>query len=205
MTEIKISDLSALAARPADDDLFVIVDISEPLDVDKTKKVTFANLESPVKIIAVKYAEFTGTQSADVTAGSNIEITDLSITHSLAKSTNKLLLISMVVGASNEGSVRLGTAIAVDGTLVNTGAADGDRSRVTTYGRVGTGTINTILTQTLITEYEPGATLSKIYTVRAINVSGSTQTIYINRDQQDSNAVGIPRSYSMFYLIELEG
>ena len=43
MTEIKISDLSALAARPADDDLFVIVDISEALDVDKTKKITFAN------------------------------------------------------------------------------------------------------------------------------------------------------------------
>ena len=43
MTEIKISDLSALAARPADGDLFVIVDISEALDGDKTKKITFAN------------------------------------------------------------------------------------------------------------------------------------------------------------------
>ena len=43
MTEIKISDLSALAARPADGDLFVIVDVSEPLDGDKTKKITFAN------------------------------------------------------------------------------------------------------------------------------------------------------------------
>ena len=44
MTEIKISDLSALAARPADGDLFVIVDVSEVLDSDKTKRILLSTI-----------------------------------------------------------------------------------------------------------------------------------------------------------------
>lgn len=42
MANTKISELSALAAKPADGDLFVINDVSEALDANKTKKITFA-------------------------------------------------------------------------------------------------------------------------------------------------------------------
>ncbi len=40
---IKISELTELTA-PADGDNLVIQDISEPIDIDKTKKITFLNL-----------------------------------------------------------------------------------------------------------------------------------------------------------------
>ena len=41
MANIKISDLTALSAQPSTDDLFVIVDVSEAADADKTKKIDF--------------------------------------------------------------------------------------------------------------------------------------------------------------------
>lgn len=43
MTIVKISDLVELT-NPADGDELVIVDVSEPLDIDKTKKITSLNL-----------------------------------------------------------------------------------------------------------------------------------------------------------------
>lgn len=39
-TDKKLSELTALAAAPAVDDLIEIVDISEPLDADKNKSIT---------------------------------------------------------------------------------------------------------------------------------------------------------------------
>ena len=44
MANIKISELNALAERPAANDLFVVVDVSEPLDANKTKKIRFDGL-----------------------------------------------------------------------------------------------------------------------------------------------------------------
>lgn len=41
MANIKISDLTALSAQPSTDDYFVIVDVSEAADADKTKKIDF--------------------------------------------------------------------------------------------------------------------------------------------------------------------
>jgi len=41
---IKISDYDELAAEPAAGDLFVIVDISEAADIDKTKHIKYSNL-----------------------------------------------------------------------------------------------------------------------------------------------------------------
>ena len=41
MANVPITDLTALGARPSTDDYFVIVDSSEALDADKTKKVKY--------------------------------------------------------------------------------------------------------------------------------------------------------------------
>ena len=41
MANVSITDLTALGARPSTDDYFVIVDSSEALDADKTKKVAY--------------------------------------------------------------------------------------------------------------------------------------------------------------------
>ncbi|MGA1517234.1 MAG: alpha/beta hydrolase fold domain-containing protein, partial [Phycisphaerales bacterium] len=43
-------------------------------------------------LVAVKHALFTGTQTASVSTGADFAITDLSITHTLADSSNKLII-----------------------------------------------------------------------------------------------------------------
>ena len=163
---------------------------------------------SPVSIISIKYAEFTGTQSASVGAGGNVAITDLSITHAMAKSTNKLLFSAFVGQAANslkQGNVAI--AIADDGTLIKIADAASARSRVTAGGIVVDGTTYSyVVTMPHISiNYEPGDISSHIYTLRAINLGGSTQTVYINRSQGDINDVGISRTISAIRLIELEG
>jgi hypothetical protein len=44
MANVKITDLTELSAQPSTDDYFVIVDSSEALDADKTKKINFGNV-----------------------------------------------------------------------------------------------------------------------------------------------------------------
>ena len=208
MTEIRISDLSELAARPADDDLFVIVDVSEPLDGDKTKKVTFANLSSPVKIIAVKSAEFTGTQAASLAEGGNVAITDLSITHTLAKSTNKLLLLGQAGLVANSRQIsNTGIAFADDGTLFSIGDASGVRVRVGASGRQGYDDGINAQSRFIQSVYEPGDILSHTYTLRALNVQTTTSTVYINFMENDgeTNNTARARAVSSLLVIELEG
>lgn len=49
MTDMKISDLTALVEAPATDDYIEIVDISEALDADKNKRITTAWLFNGLK------------------------------------------------------------------------------------------------------------------------------------------------------------
>ena len=50
---IKISDYDELAAEPAAGDLFIIVDISEAADIDKTKHIKYSNLVSTRHTVGV--------------------------------------------------------------------------------------------------------------------------------------------------------
>ena len=52
--------------------------------------------------------------------------------------------------------------------------------------------------------YEPGDTASHTYTVRAINIDASTQTIYVNRSQGDTNDASYSRGSSGFVIQEVQ-
>lgn len=75
MTIIKISDLTELTSAPADGDQLVIVDASEPADIDKTKRISVLNfLSTIVASIAAKviiYRRQGGSATVWATAGTN--------------------------------------------------------------------------------------------------------------------------------------
>jgi hypothetical protein len=157
-------------------------------------------------IIAVKHALFTGTQTNSTAAGANFAVTDLSITHTLAAATNKLI-ISAYFGAAGDGSAqgRVGIAVADDGTLIGIGGADGSRTRVGAGGMVSDGAVVYAVTMPSVTfVYEPGDTASHTYTVRAINIRNTTQTLYINRALDDSDNEGFARASSGFVIQEVK-
>jgi hypothetical protein len=173
--------------------------------VDKFDGTNFVPVDTS-GLVAVKNAIFTGTQTAtSVAASANFAVTNLSITHTLAKSTNKLI-ISAYFGAagSTEGVGRVGLAVADDGTLINIGNADGSRTRVGTGGKVNATSETSVVTMPALTfVYSPGDTASHTYTVRAINISGSSQNLFINRSDNDGNSGGTSRATSGLVIQEV--
>jgi len=155
-------------------------------------------------LIDVKSALFTGTQSASVTAGSNVAVTDLSITHEVADASNKLIITACFgVASGSAGSGRLGIAVAQDGTLITVGDAAGSRTRVGAGGQVaGTGSTSVVSMPSITFVHSPGAG-SKTYTVRAINVRTSTQTLYINRSEADADDAATSRGVSSLVIQEV--
>jgi hypothetical protein len=160
-------------------------------------------------LVAVKHALFTGTQSASTAAGANFAVTDLSITHTLADASNKLIISAFFGAASSSfGAIPVGIGVADDGTLIAVGGTSGDRTPVSAGGAsnnnsTGDSTGVAVSMPSITFVYEPGDTSSHIYTVRAINVRPDTRTIYINRSATDADDELSARASSALVIQEV--
>jgi len=168
-----------------------------------------SGLDAARGLVAVKHALFTGTQTNSTAAGANFAVTDLSITHTLADSANKILLMGYFGQAANAGSSgrgMVGIAFADDGTLIGIGDAGGaSQSRTAAGGIVDQGGgINVVTMPHIHLLYEPGDTSEHIYTLRAINLNTGTSSLYINRSQEDANNAANPRAVSGITLMEVK-
>ena len=155
-------------------------------------------------LVDVKSAIFTGTQSASVTGGSNVAVTDLSITHEVANASNKLIISAFLGAASNDiGFGNVGLAVH-DGTgLIAVGASPGSRVAVTAGGAIVGTASTTIATMPSVTfVHTPGAG-SKTYTVRAININTATDTVHINRAESDTDVATRFRAVSSLVIQEV--
>ena len=165
-----------------------------------------AGLDGAGGLVAVKSAIFTGTQTQSLTGGANVAVTDLEITHALADANNRLIISAFLgAAASSGGSGRLGIAVD-DGTgLIAIGDADASRTRVTAGGRVGETTGNQIVTMPSVTfVHTPNTTDSRTYTVRAINIDRDTLTLFINRNERNTDDEFIPRAVSSLVIQEVK-
>jgi len=157
------------------------------------------------KIIAVKDAIFTGTQVASsIAAGGNVAVTDLSITHEVANASNKLIISAFLgVAASSQSFAPVGLAVH-DGTgLIAVGASPDSRTPVSAGGAVeASGSTNTVTMPSVTFVHTPGAG-SKTYTVRAINISGVTRTLYVNRSEDDTDNADRARGVSSLVIQEV--
>ena len=160
---------------------------------------------APGNIIEVKHAIFTGIQDASVAAGANVAVTDLSITHTLANASNKLIISAYFGAAANSfGYGNTGIAVADDGTLINLGNAAGNRRQVSAGGFIsGSSEPFPVTMPSLTFVYEPGDTSSHTYTVRAINLAQIVRTVYINRSQSDIDNGDYSRATSGFVIQEV--
>jgi len=164
-----------------------------------------AGLDAAGGLVAVKHALFTGTQTNSTGGSANFAVTDLSITHTLADSSNKLIVSGYFgAAASSTQDGRVGIGMAVDGTLVNIGTAAGNRTQLTAGGNVGGSAVVTVTMPSFTYVYAPGDTSSHTYTLRAINIENSTHTLYINRDETDNDLADRPRATSGFVIQEVK-
>jgi len=156
-------------------------------------------------LVAVKHALFTGTQSVSTAPGANFAVTNLSITHAMADANNRLIMSVYLGAADSEGRGAVGIAVMDGASFINVGNAVGSRSRVTAGGIITAGS-NTEVSgnPSFLLVHQPPDTTSRTYTVRAINVRSSTETVSINRNRNDSNSVGAPRTTSAFVIMEVK-
>jgi hypothetical protein len=165
-------------------------------------------LDAAGGLVAVKHALFTGTQTNSTAAGANFAVTNLSITHTMASASNKLI-ISAYIGAAAIDTARgaVGIAVADGATLIGIGDVTGARTSLAAGGQVsvnGTGDTITVAMPSITFVYAPGDVSAHTYTVRAFNVTTSTHTVYINRAQSDTNDAFRPRSSSALVVQEVK-
>jgi hypothetical protein len=157
-------------------------------------------------LVAVKSALFTGTQTNSTAAGANFAVTDLTITHTLADATNKLIISAYFGAAANSlGFGNVGIAVADNGTPIGVGTSVGSRVATGAGGYVSDGALNIVTTMPAVTfVYEPGDAVAHTYTVRAINLRDDTRTVFINRTESDTNSAIFMRASSGFVIQEVK-
>jgi len=156
-------------------------------------------------LVAVESVLKTDTFTASVSAGGNVAVTDLSITHEVSDPANKLIISAFFGAAANSNGIGdVGIAVH-DGTgLIAIGDADGSRTRVTAGGRAfATSSSNAVTMPSVTFVHTPNTTDSKTYTVRAINIVSSTETLYINRAESDSDSESRSRAVSSLVIQEV--
>ena len=155
-------------------------------------------------LVAVKHAIFTGTQTNSTAGSGNFAVTDLSIVHETADAANKLIISAFLgVAASDVNNGNVGLAIHDGTNLIAIGASPGSRVAVSAGGLVaGSGTSEVVTMPSITFVHTPGAG-SKTYTVRAINIRASTQTIYINRSVADGDNAAYSRGVSSLVIQEV--
>jgi hypothetical protein len=154
-------------------------------------------------LVAVKSATKTDTFSSSVAAQANVEVTGLSITHEVANSANKLIMMAFFgAAASNVNEGNVGIAISDGTNLLSIADSAGNRTRVTAGGGVSTAAAHVVTMPHITIVHTPGAG-SKTYTVRAINIRGTTQTLVVNRTTDDGDVANNVRAVSAFHIFEV--
>ena len=150
----------------------------------------------------VKQSVKTDTFSASLATGAATAITGLTITHTMQRTTNRIVLIAYVSG-SQDTDTRLNVGLSYDGSLASDFLGGAASSRV----RVGSGnrSPDTIsLATTMVSGIiSPGNTSSHTYGVHIINQRSTTKTMYVNRSAADTDSVDVPRGTSNILLFEV--
>ena len=163
------------------------------------------NLE-PVGVLQVVSVTKTDTFSASVASGAfSANVTGLSATITPASSSSTILVRVNVSGGSSADSPIVNGRMLRGSTAIGVGAPVGDRTRVS--GSNGTSSTSGLLMSTLSAETmdTPATTDAITYNFQLFNVSPLTQTLYVNRTQDDLNLTRAMRAASTITLMEVAG
>lgn len=154
-------------------------------------------------LVAVESVLKTDTFTASVSGGGNVAVTDLSITHEVSDPANKLIITAFFgVAGHSDGFATTGIAVHDGTSLINVGDSAGSRVPVSAGGHISSSSVINSISPAVSFVYAPGSG-SKTYTVRAINIRGTTGTLYINRTESDSDDSTRPRGVSSLVIQEV--
>ena len=181
-----------------------LMDLQQQINSLRTQLNYVIRLDRPGAggIVAVKYAEFTGTQATAVAASGTANVTNLAITHTLKKIGNRLILIAQIGQYANSaGGTQGGVLFAYNEGDIHVG----DAVKGVEVGAAGNASANTIYnsrSHQLATIFAPNTLVEKTYRVQIRNYQHSARTIYINRSQRNEVLLDTYTSSSLI-LIEV--
>jgi len=139
------------------------------------------------------------TFSASLASGAITTVTGLSATITPTSASSKVLVIvSIAVGTEFFGP---NVIVERGGTPIGVGDAASSRTRVT--GGAADGGSGTTVTVTCVVLDSPATTSATTYTVDIQNLTSGTNTMYVNRADDDQNIARRGRAASSVTLIEV--
>ena len=163
----------------------------------------FTNLAGVLQVVSVTK---TDTFSASVATGAfSANVTGLSATITPASSSSTILVRVNVSGGSATDSPTVNGRMLRGSTAIGVGAPVGNRTPVS--GSNGTSSTSGLLMSTLSAETmdTPATTDAITYNFQLFNLSPLTQTLYVNRTQDDLNLTRAMRAASTITLMEVAG
>jgi hypothetical protein len=144
--------------------------------------------------------------SSSLSAGANVFVTGLTLSHAIASAGHKLIVIAYFgQAASGAGSGHIGLTVLDGGTPIGVGDSAGSRLQIGTVGeRAGSGGNPGGAVGPVVFVYSPPNTSSRTYTVNAHNVADSSRIVYVNRGSSDSNSSAHGRTVSGLFLLEVK-
>ena len=196
MSELSVGALSGLAANS------YVIDVASGSSLDLSNGAVFP----AGSILQVVSTTKTDTQTGSVASQAKLQITDLNTSFAVSSTSNKVLIWALVNGDSGGTEYSFHGGLTVDGTLINLGDSAGNRTRVGgSNGNRGTAPQTYMNSVTLVASYTPGTTASKTYGVALINCDDTTETLYVNRSEQDADNKFHARGASTIILQEVAG
>jgi hypothetical protein len=157
-------------------------------DQDTVQKYNGAAFVPVGGLVETKSVLKTDTFTSSVTAGNNVAVTGLSLTHEVQTAGNKIIISAFFgAAASSDQTARVGIAIN-DGTgFIGVGDTRGSRTSIGAGGRTaGTAAGAVVNNPSVSFIYAPGSG-SKTYTVHVVNIDTATRTLYVNRTETDAD------------------
>ena len=160
------------------------------------------------QVIQVVQTVKTDTFSATLASGTFTgEVTGLTASITPSSASNKVL-VHCVIDMGCSAGTRLSTALYKGGSVITsaTGDSAGSRSRVTSSSNIG-ATTSFYMHGMISFMYldSPSTTSSTTYSVRMMQGSGGSATIYVNRASEDDDASYQVRSISTITVMEVKG
>lgn len=157
------------------------------------------------KVLQVVSTTKSDTFTASVASTANADITGLSVSITPSSISSKILIMSSTVGSCGSRAF-LATALKRGGSLLTGAVGDtaGSRPRASAYqfGAVdanGTGVASFHYLDS------PASTSAQTYQVSFINTFSTTQTVRVNRTQNDTDSYLGTRSISSITAYEIQG
>jgi len=160
------------------------------------------------KILQVVSTTKTDTFSASVAVGAVTDVTGLSATITPSAASSKILVVASVHGGNTATNVYAGLTVVLkrDSTQISIGDAASNRLR-TTASSLPLSSSSTSSMSNVTFNYldSPSTTSATTYQIEIANsvISGTTNTLYVNRSSSDPDFNYVPRPTSTITVMEV--